>query len=154
ATATPEEFFNYFREQRTALRAALLTVPVSRFLPLVKDKPPESELRTRYEKYKDQEPSPTSREPGFNEPRRIRVEHLYASPEDPYSRELTKQRLAAWAAASALAGSPLRTLVNLAADPLRQEYENELRLNDFPWFYNPREDLTASRERLTKLHYT
>src|SRR5262249_46234260 len=84
APATPAALFSDFGEERTALGAALLTVPVSRYLPLVKDKPPESELRTRYEKYKDQEPSPTSREPGFKEPRRIRVEYLYASPEDPY----------------------------------------------------------------------
>jgi hypothetical protein len=155
AVATPDEFLHFFREQRTSLRVKLLTVPVAQYLAQVKEQPPESELLTRFETYKEQEPRPFLREPGFKEPRRIRLEYVTASPKDPYYAALGKDKLAAWAAAVYLAGnSPLSALVGLASDPLAQEYEMEVRPYDFPWFYIPREDPPTLAERQGKLHFT
>jgi hypothetical protein len=91
AAATPDEFLRYFREQRTTLRVALLPVPVDSFLGAVQGGPSDKELEYRYDKYKDQEPDPARREPGFKQPRRIKVEYVSASPQDPFYKEEAKK---------------------------------------------------------------
>src|SRR5262249_37507542 len=52
AAATPDEFLNYFRDQRTTLNVRLLPVEVSQFLDQVKGEPTVQELENRYETYK------------------------------------------------------------------------------------------------------
>lgn len=154
ALATPDEFLHFFREQRTALRVKFLTIPASRFLDQVKDQPTPAELRTRFDLYKDREPNPGSREPGFKEPRRILVEYVTASPQNPYYRDLGRARLLSWAAWCISTGSPLASLTAVIGDPLHQEYDADLKANDFAWYYNPRDSLSMLEERTRKLHYT
>jgi hypothetical protein len=154
ALATPDEFFDYFRQQRTTLRVKFLTVPVASYLDRVKDQPGEAELRTRFDRYKDQEPTAFSRDPGFKEPRRFVVEYVYASPKDAYYRDLGRAKLYAWAAATVGAASPLGALAQAAGDPLRQEYEQDQRAADAAWFYSPRDSALDLADRVKKLHYT
>lgn len=154
ALATPDEFLNYFREVRTTPRVKFLTVPAAKFLDQVKDQPGDTELRTRFDRYKNQEPTPTSREPGFKEPRRVQVEYVYASPNDPYYRDLGKGRLFAWAAGLVGSVNPFEAAALALADPLREEYDREVRSGDSDWFYNPRDTVSMYEERLKKLHYT
>lgn len=90
---TPDQFYNFIREQRTALKVDLLTVPVDTYLDRVKEMPSEAELRQLYERRKDVEPNAASREPGFKEPRRIRVQYVVGSPEDAFYRDAAEKQV-------------------------------------------------------------
>ncbi len=96
SAGTPDEFFRYYREQRTTLRVKMLSLSVADFVSKVKSTPSEEELRNRYERYKEQEPSSTSREPGFKEPRRITVEYVSASPDDAFYRDAARSQALLW----------------------------------------------------------
>ncbi|MFO0876320.1 MAG: hypothetical protein U0840_03020 [Gemmataceae bacterium] len=154
AVGTPDEFLNYFREQRTTLRYKFLKLPVASFLDQVKDKPTDTELRSRFDRYKDQEPVPTSRDPGFREPRRFLTEYAFASPADKFYVDAGRARLATWAVACAASGCPIETAALVLADPIRQEYDLDVKVNDPTWYYNPRDSLMMLEERARKLHYT
>ncbi len=93
ATGTPDEFLQYYREQRTTLNVGLLPLSVQDFVGKVEAKPTESELVKLYERYKSQEPAPDRRDPGFKEPRRIRVEYLTTKPDAPLYRQLAARSL-------------------------------------------------------------
>jgi hypothetical protein len=141
--ATPDEFLAFFREHRTTLKVALLPINVADFTSKVTEKPSEEVLQHLYDLYKDKEPKPDERLPGFKEPRRVRLQFASVSAESPfyvaeakkmakalagYSEPATSAALRvaagvnlypagswpAWAAAAALPN---------AFDPLLQEYE-------------------------------
>ncbi len=151
AAATPDEFLNYYRSVRTTLKVALLPVAVEKFVPEVKGSPSEAELVNLYEKYKDQEPAPDRVEPGFKEPRKVRVQYFVGSPDDEfYKKEAKKQAellgtfsdpqrvallsLTAPGHAFAAAGpAALATRLGfpLAFDPVRRQYEDYLREEQF-----------------------
>ncbi|MFM7152156.1 MAG: hypothetical protein ACKO23_20195 [Gemmataceae bacterium] len=152
ALATPDEFLNYFRQQRTTLRVKFLTIPVSAFLDKVQAKPTEGELQTRFERYKEKEPSPALREPGFKEPRRVQVEYLVGSPADAFYTEKGKGRLIGQAAGTVGSSLPLGLVAGVVNDPIRQAYDAELRRSDFPWFYDPRDTVSMLDERIRKVH--
>jgi hypothetical protein len=173
AVGTPDEFLQYYRDQRTTLRVKMLDVPVSAFLDKVKGSPTEKELRSRYERYREVEPNPASREPGFKEPRRVAVEYVSASSNDAHYRELARKQAAAWkkyadpvqrAAVSLSAGLPvpggapafaqaLMVLSRVALDPVGEGYEKYVQ-DQHPWISSPSEDLSTLRERAGKLHLT
>jgi hypothetical protein len=78
AAGTPDEFLQYYREQRTTLSVGLLPIAVKDFVGKVEASPSKQDLLSLYERYKSFEPAPDRREPGFKEPRRARVEYLTA----------------------------------------------------------------------------
>jgi hypothetical protein len=86
--ATPDEFYKYFQEQRTALSVSILPIAVKSFVDQVQAKPTEADLRNLYDRYKNDEPLPTRRQPGFKEPRRIQLQYLSYHPEGPFARKL------------------------------------------------------------------
>jgi hypothetical protein len=88
SVATPDEFYRYFREQRTTLSVSTLPIAVKDFVSKVPVSPTETDLRNLYERYKNDEPSPTRRQPGFKEPRRIKLEYLSYRPDGPFARQL------------------------------------------------------------------
>ncbi len=154
ALATPDEFYQFFRDHRTTLRVKMLTIPVSSFFDQVQSKPTEEELITRYNRFKDQEPHPYSRDPGFKDPRRIQVEYVHVSPSDPYYQEAAQAKLGLWAAGVVTSGKPFEAAISVLSDPLRREYELDRTAGDSDWFTNSRADLLAMEEREKKLHYT
>jgi hypothetical protein len=93
SAATPDEFYQYFREQRTALSVSILPIAVKDFVNKVQNKPTETDLRNLYERYKNEEPSPSRRQPGFKEPRRIKLQYLSYRPEGPYARKLAAKAI-------------------------------------------------------------
>src|SRR5579875_1967535 len=93
AAATPDEFYQYFREQRTTLSVSLLPIAVQDFVTKVQDKPTEADLRNLYERYKNDEPSPARRQPGFKEPRRIKLQYLSYRPEGLFARQLAAKAI-------------------------------------------------------------
>ncbi len=146
-TATPDEFLDYYREHRTTLKVAMLPIKVADFIKDVEGQPSEKELVGLYEAYKDKVPNPASSQPGFKEPRRIRLQYASVNPESPfYTAEAAKMaralsiysdaatsaalRLAAGVNPYAAGGGP--AWLSIAAlpsafDPLREEYERYLR---------------------------
>jgi hypothetical protein len=86
--ATPDEFLDYFKGQRTTLAVRMLEISVKDFEKKVGREPNEEDLRNLYQTYKEVEPSPTRRQPGFKEPRRIKVQYLSASPDGPFAKKL------------------------------------------------------------------
>ncbi|HEY7330344.1 MAG TPA: hypothetical protein VH592_22080 [Gemmataceae bacterium] len=93
SAATPDEFYQYFRDQRTALSVSILPIPVKEFVDKVQAKPTEADLRNLYERYKNDEPVPARRQPGFKEPRRIKLQYLSFRPEGSFARKLADKAL-------------------------------------------------------------
>ncbi len=93
SAATPDEFYQYFREQRTALSVSILPIAVKEFTDKVQAKPTDVDLRNLYERYKNDEPSPARRQPGFKEPRRIKLQYVSYRPEGPYAQKLAAKAI-------------------------------------------------------------
>lgn len=93
SVATPDEFYRYFLEQRTTLSVSILPLAVKDFVDKVQTSPTETDLRNLYERYKNDEPSPTRRQPGFKEPRRIKLDYLSYRPDGPFARKLAAKAI-------------------------------------------------------------
>ena len=90
-TITPGEFLQYFREQRTTVKAALLPIPIEDFEKSVPEPTNEAELKDLYDQYRDKVPSPGQPTPGFMEPRSVRVQYLIANAKDDFYPNLAKK---------------------------------------------------------------
>ncbi len=75
AEIPPAQRFEYYSRLNRRAKAEVMQLAVADFVGQVAD-PSESELKTFYEKYKDQLPDPTSPEPGFKEPRRASFQYF------------------------------------------------------------------------------
>jgi hypothetical protein len=95
SAATPDEFYKYFQERRTTLSVSLLPISAESFVAEAKKKaqPKEADLRNLYERYKNDEPSPARRQPGFKEPRRIKVEYFRYRLEGPFAQKLAAKAI-------------------------------------------------------------
>ncbi len=133
AVATPEEFLDYFRRQRTTLRAALLNLAVGNFVDKVEGQPSEQELLNRYETYKGFVPEPDQQRPGFKEPRRIRVQYARIDSESAFYQAKGKELARIYqstvpaavfrAGAGGLHGWAALAALPEAPDPLEEEYQ-------------------------------
>jgi hypothetical protein len=93
AGGTPEEFWEFYKDKRTALDVGFVRVPVSQFTGQVKEEPTEKELVELFERYKNDEPNPERERPGFKVPRRIKVEWVSANPDADYYRKESARAL-------------------------------------------------------------
>jgi hypothetical protein len=93
SAATPDEFYQYFKDQRTTLSLMMLPISVDSFVDKVESKPSETDLVNLYERYKNDEPSPTRRQPGFKQPRRIKTAYFSYQLEGPYARKMAGKAL-------------------------------------------------------------
>jgi hypothetical protein len=113
APVTPYEFWQFYRDNRTAVTADLLPVPVSEFIDQVKEQPTEEELLKLFEKYKTQDYAPDSLTPGFKLPRRVQMEWVSANANSPVYRK-----------AAEVTAAGLQATMPLGFDALlRREYE-------------------------------
>jgi hypothetical protein len=144
ATSTPEQFWDFYKDNRTTLKVDFLKVPVGQFTDEVKETPTEQELEDYFKRYKNEEPNPERATPGFRVPRKVKVEWVAADPESAHYREAAAKALPLMPAGAALgvlslpgsfaatSGGPagaLGTVWSLALapqwyDPLRLEYES------------------------------
>lgn len=95
SAVTPDEFFAYYQKQRTTLFVSMLPIPVDSFVSKVEGKPSEEDLNNLYEAYKERELSSAQREPGFKEPRRIKVQYFSYSADSPAYRQAADKLMAA-----------------------------------------------------------
>jgi hypothetical protein len=84
APLTPYEQWQFYLKTRTEASVKILPVPVSHFLPEVKEEPKESDLKELFDRYRDREPLPFSETPGFKQPRRVKVEWVETSTTSKY----------------------------------------------------------------------
>jgi hypothetical protein len=110
ATATPEEFWKFYQDNRTTLRVEMLPIKVSDFLSKVgqppQDEATKEELRNLYERHKDDEFHPDLDQPAFKEPRRLSVEWVSLRQDSPQQRKEAENFMLS-AIASGAAGNPL-----------------------------------------------
>jgi hypothetical protein len=160
--ATPDEFLDFYREQRTALRVKLFPISADSYLSQIKDEPTEAELRARFDRGVKIEQMPFGREAGFKQPRRIKLEYAFASAEDPHYKKVAGEQVAVLrklgdpngrlssAVASIL--SPGLAGLPLAFDPLGRDFDDAL-VQDGAWF-GAYDKLDAMEKKVGAIHDT
>src|SRR5262249_3090046 len=98
APFTPYEFYQYFLDQRRTLEVALLPVPVkvpekSPTLEGKEEQQRQAELEALFARYKEREPNPSQPEPGFKEPRRVKVQWVSVRGDSPTAHKAAEQAL-------------------------------------------------------------
>ncbi|HVS40338.1 MAG TPA: hypothetical protein VMS17_32575, partial [Gemmataceae bacterium] len=125
----PYDFWEFYRDNRTTLKTAFLALPVRSFESDVTEAPDPNDLRGLYDQFSGQVPDPSSPNPGFRKPHRVRIQYLTAWT-DP--RQFIPQQLyisAALPGNTAAAGpAPVALALGagLGADPMRAEYNRIL----------------------------
>ena len=104
---TPEEAFDWFKDNRTAIRVGLIELPVAKFVAQVPDPTDDKPLRELYAKYKNDEPNPALERPGFKEPRRIKIEWVAVPEDSEYYRKVAN---------IALGLDPMATAIRVAEE--------------------------------------
>ena len=90
--APAEERYEHFAEQTTATRYTFLTIPVEAYLPLVQGQPTEAELTRIFNDASGADPDPGSARPGLREPRKIGVQWVEVTGQEPYYQALAAKR--------------------------------------------------------------
>lgn len=168
-TGTPDEFLQFVRDYRTTLRVQLMPLNIEAFVSQVTDQPSEEALRRLFDRYKEQEPDPARRSPGFKLPRRIRAQYVLGNAESSHFREAGLKRaefldnmsetyrrgkiVLLAPVLSPLGAGPLGMALAISGpivqDPVQAEYERYLESTQ-AWIY-PEEVSTFDRERQLQL---
>ncbi|HJZ56361.1 MAG TPA: hypothetical protein VKE74_15460 [Gemmataceae bacterium] len=90
----PYEMYDFYREKVSPTTYWAVAVPGANFAERVTGNPSEAELRALYDKYKDQEYDPSKEEPGFRQPRKIKVEWVGATGTEPYYQKKAEEWVA------------------------------------------------------------
>jgi hypothetical protein len=108
ATATPDEFWRFYQDNRTTLRVEMLPIKVEDFLSKVGQPPPEAkdELKTLFQRHENDDYDPNSDMPAFRVPRRVSTEWVSGRADSPHQRRQADNFILA-ALASGAAGNPL-----------------------------------------------
>ena len=160
--ATPDEFLEFYREQRTALRVKMFPITAESYLSQVKEVPTETELLARFDRGAKVEPMPFSREPGFKLSRRVKVEYVVASSDDAFYKEQARKDAETLRKLSepegrvkcvflGLLAPGVTKMVNIALDPLGKEFD-ALLSQDYSWFYDTRDNLDTMEKKSGKVH--
>ncbi len=97
AASAPKEQLDAFTKDTTGTKYTFLTVPVSAFLERVKNEPSEADLKKIFNAAKKTDPNPESKTPGIREPRKVKLQWIEVTGQEPYYDAPTKaltQRLA------------------------------------------------------------
>lgn len=132
------EVYDYFRDKTSPTTYEVLAVPAANFVARVTAEPTEEEVRKLYDEHKDREPDPGREEPGFRDPRKVKVEWVAATGEEPYYRNLAAEALRLGPAAAALAPpgpggwSGLAGVPLAVHDPLFEKAYKTAVLDEYP----------------------
>ena len=75
--STPAQRWEYFERLNRRATTQMIAVPVDKFVSKIED-PSEKTLKEFFEKYKTDYANPASPEPGFHQPRRVKVQYVVA----------------------------------------------------------------------------
>lgn len=125
----PYEVFDFYREKTSPTTYEVLAVPAANFVDQV-PAPSDSDLQRLFTERKDYESAPMKEEPGFREPRKVKVGWVSVTGEEPYYRKLAEEELTKGPVAAALVlpgfggWNAITTVPYAATDPaLRREYQ-------------------------------
>ncbi len=80
----PYDYFRFYQEQTSTARFGMITVPVENYLGRVQGEPSQAEILDIFRKYRNTEPNPALPTPGLKEPRKLKLEWLEATGDEPY----------------------------------------------------------------------
>jgi hypothetical protein len=131
---SPYDFWQYYRDNRTTIKAAFLPIPVDSFLSQVTAPPSEEDLRDLYGQYRSAVPAPDKPTPGFKEPRRMKVAYVVVKTDTDYYKQwsdaakfnlekfyFTSTLEANLAGGGVVPGAVLAGMLN--SDPLQEDYD-------------------------------
>ena len=168
-TGTPDEFLQFVRNYRTTVRVQAMPVSIEPFVSKVEQQPSEAELERLFSRFRDQEPSPVRRTPGFKLPRRVRAAYVIGTMETPTFREAgqtwaghlmglnepfrrAKQIMLA-PCLSPLGAGPLAPslamLGPIVNDPVQRQYQEYVKSTE-AWVFSP-DDFRAESTGMTRL---
>jgi hypothetical protein len=168
-TGTPDEFLQFVRNYRTTVRVQAMPVSIEPFISKVDQQPAETELERLFTRFRDQEPSPVRRTPGFKLPRRVRAAYVIGNVETPSFREAgvkwanllmslhepfrQAKQIALAPCLSPLGAGPLapslailRPMMN---DPVQRQYQEYVKTTE-AWVFSP-DDFGAESAAKTRL---
>lgn len=121
ATATPDEFWKFYQDNRTTLRVEMMPIKVDAFLKDVPNPPADAEkdLKDLYSSYKDFEYDPDRDLPAFKEPRRVAIEWVSGKADSPRNQKLAQEQILSMIAATPGDNLPILAL----ATEIMEEYE-------------------------------
>jgi hypothetical protein len=93
AYPTPYEMFEFYRQECSPAVYQAIPVPAAGFVGKVQGQPTDAEIRDLFDKYQNDEPNPKSETPGFKEPRKISVEWIGLTGEEPYYKKIAEQQV-------------------------------------------------------------
>jgi hypothetical protein len=93
AYPTPYEMFEFYREECSPAVYEAVPVPAAGFVDKVQGQPTEQEIKDLFTAGELEEPNPRSEKPGFKEPRRISVEWIGVTGQEPYYRKIAEQQV-------------------------------------------------------------
>jgi hypothetical protein len=102
ATATPDEFWKFYQDNRTTLRVEMMPIKVDAFLKSVPNPPSDAEkdLKDLFDSYKDHEYNPDRDLPAFKEPRRVAIEWVSGKADSPRNQKLAQEQILSMIAAT------------------------------------------------------
>ena len=127
----PYDYFRFYRDQTSTARFGMITVPTENYLSRVQGSPTEAELREIFNKYKNDVPDPRLARPGLKEPRKLKLEWLEATGNEPFYKQaaadgiklagVTTRANGFLALASSLGGVTTASLLGAAAPLAMQD---------------------------------
>ena len=84
---TPFDLFSYYKDKSSPAEYRGLAVPASSFATLVTETPSDKDVKRLYDERKDYEPDPSKEDPGFKDPRKVKIEWVSATGEEPYYKK-------------------------------------------------------------------
>jgi hypothetical protein len=92
AYATPHEAFEFYRDQRTAVKVQLLPLAVENLVDEVKEEPSEAELKALFAKHQRDEWQPFLERPGFKEGKKAKIAFLGTRGDNPTIKQVALQQ--------------------------------------------------------------
>lgn len=89
--STHERYQQYVKDT-TVTKYTFLTIPIEAYLPQVKGEPTEAELTKILNDFANSDPDPSSPRPGLREPRRVGVQWVEVTGDEPFYKDLAEKR--------------------------------------------------------------
>ncbi len=89
--SVPYELFDFYRDKTSPTSYQALRVPVEAFIPLVTETPSDNELQRLFNDRQAYEPDPAKEEAGFREPRKVKIEWISVTGDEPYYKKLASE---------------------------------------------------------------
>ncbi|MFO0936463.1 MAG: hypothetical protein U0798_08140 [Gemmataceae bacterium] len=115
SVSPPYQMFEFYRQQCDESTYAVLSVPAENYIAKVTGTPTDAELRELFTKNRTREPNPVLEQPGFKEPRKLKLEWLQAKGDEAFYKAASKDALAKAEVQAKLSGLMCAPIVSTSA---------------------------------------